>query len=197
MTNYNSNQQTVTDWMLVTAVCVLAGLDVLFLLVVTALPQLRTTAVLKQSVESPSDQTGVCWCRFMKCNVTLLFPLIFQPFLDVTMNCIFVCESKIGYTIWYGILLGYKGIIQIVAILLAFGTRKVKVKGINDSKYIAAIIYVTSICLVMIMVSFATLGDRVNTLAAIFSFGFWCAATTILLLVFLPKVLRQPVLLTT
>ena len=77
VTNYNSNKQTVTDWMLVTAVCVLAGLDVLFLLVVTALPQLRTTAVLKQSVESPSVQTGVCWCRFMKCNVNLLFSLIF------------------------------------------------------------------------------------------------------------------------
>ena len=106
----------------------------------------------------------------------------------MTINYIYTCGSDTGYTIWHGILLGYKGIIQVVAILLAFGTRKVTVKGLNDSKYIAAIIYVTSICLVMIIISFAALGDRVNALAVIFSFGFWCVATTILLLVFLPKV---------
>ena len=61
-------------------------------------------------------------------------------------------------------------------------------KGLNDSKYIAAIIYVTSICLVVVFISFATLDGMVNTLAAIYSLGFWCAATTILLLVFVPKV---------
>ena len=54
------NQQTISDWMLVTAVCVLAGLDVLLLSVVTAVPQLRSTAILKQSVESPTTETGVC-----------------------------------------------------------------------------------------------------------------------------------------
>eukprot|EP00731_Ephydatia_muelleri_P021204 Em0013g931a len=73
-----------------------------------------------------------------------------------------------GYTIWHGVLFGYKGLIQVVAILLAFGTRKVKVKGLDDS-------------------NFATLRDKVNTLAAIYSLGFWCAATIILLLVFIPK----------
>ena len=105
-----------------------------------------------------------------------------------TINCIFICDSQKGYTIWHGVLFGYKGLIQVVAILLAFGTRNVKVKGLNDSKYIAAIIYVTSICLVVVIISFATLRDKVNTLVAIYSLGFWCAATNILLLVFIPKV---------
>ena len=111
-----------------------------------------------------------------------------KVFQDTTINCIFICDSQKGYSIWHGVLFGYKALIQVVAILLAFGTRKVKVKGLNDSKSIAAIIYVTSICLVVVIISFATLRDMVNTLAAIYSLGFWCAATTILLLVFIPKV---------
>eukprot|EP00731_Ephydatia_muelleri_P021186 Em0013g913a len=141
----------IKDWMIGVLISVLAGIDVIILVIVTAVPELRTTAVLKQSTEYPQIVSGK------------------------------------GYTIWHGVLFGYKGLIQVVAILLAFGTRKVKVKGLDDSKYIAAIIYVTSICLVVVIISFATLRDKVNTLAAIYSLGFWCAATIILLLVFIPK----------
>eukprot|EP00731_Ephydatia_muelleri_P021168 Em0013g895a len=128
-------------------ISVLASIDVIILVIVTAVPELRTTAVLKQSTEYPAD-------------------------------CVWSLSTTQPLT----------GLIQVVAILLAFGTRKVKVKGLNDSKYIAAIIYVTSICLVVVIISFATLRDKVNTLAAIYSLGFWCAATIILLLVFIPKV---------
>ncbi|KAL5470784.1 hypothetical protein EMCRGX_G028803 [Ephydatia muelleri] len=157
----------IKDWMIGVLISVLAGIDVIILVIVTAVPELRTTAVLKQSTEYPQIVSGA--------------------FHDTTINCIFICDSQKGYTIWHGVLFGYKGLIQVVAILLAFGTRKVKVKGLDDSKYIAAIIYVTSICLVVVIISFATLRDKVNTLAAIYSLGFWCAATIILLLVFIPK----------
>eukprot|EP00731_Ephydatia_muelleri_P021210 Em0013g937a len=146
-----NKKRVVKDWMIGVLISVLAGIDVIILVIVTTVPELRTTAILKQSTEYPQIVSGK------------------------------------GYTIWHGVLFGYKGLIQVIAILLAFGTRKVKVKGLDDSKYIAAIIYVTSICLVVVIISFATLRDKVNTLAAIYSLGFWCAATIILLLVFIPK----------
>ncbi|KAL5470791.1 hypothetical protein EMCRGX_G028810 [Ephydatia muelleri] len=152
-------KRVVKDWMIVVLISVLAGIDVIILVIVTAVPELRTTAVFKQSTEYPQIVSGA--------------------FHDTTINCILICDSQKGYTIWHGVLFGYKGLIQVIAILLAFGTRKVKVKGLNDSKYIAAIIYVTSICLVVVIISFATLRDKVNTLAAIYSLGFWCAATII------------------
>ena len=51
---------------------------------------------------------------------------------------------------------------QILALLLAFRTRNVKVKGLDDSVYIAASVYVTSIVLTVIIVSTYTLRDYVN-----------------------------------
>ena len=62
----------------------------------------------------------------------------------------------------YAVLYGYKGLLQVFALLLAFSTRKVKVKGLNDSKYIAAAIYVTSIVLAVTIVSTYTLMDHVS-----------------------------------
>eukprot|EP00731_Ephydatia_muelleri_P021180 Em0013g907a len=163
-----NKKRVIKDWMIGVLISVLAGIDVIILVIVTAVPELRTTAVLKHSTAYPQIVSGI--------------------FHVTTINCIFICDSQKGYTIWHGVLFGYKGLIQVVAILLAFGTRNVKVKGLNDSKHIAAIIYVTSICLVVVIISFATLRDKVNTLVAIYSLGFWCAATIILLLVFIPKV---------
>ena len=43
-----------------------------------------------------------------------------------------------------GILLGYKTILQIVAFVLTFSIQKVKLKGLNDAKYIAVAVYITN-----------------------------------------------------
>ena len=75
-----------------------------------------------------------------------------------------------------------------VALLLAFRTRRVKVKGLNDAKEIAGAIYVTSIVLAMVMVATYTLNTRINAFAALFCTGFFIGTTVILLLVFVPKV---------
>ena len=77
-----------------------------------------------------------------------------------------------------------------LSIPLAFGAKKVSIKGLNDSKYTIAIVYITSVCLAVIIACFATLNSSgtVNTLAAVYSVGFWISASVILLLVFVPKV---------
>lgn len=106
------------------------------------------------------------------------------------MNLILVCEStpKKSFEIWRIVLIAYKAMLQAIAIPLAFAIRKVKTKGLNDSKYLVAIVFITSISLAVIIVCFAAIYNNVNASAAIYSFGTWITSTTILGLLFIPKV---------
>ena len=107
------------------------------------------------------------------------------------INLFYSCQSDSDDDqIWLGVLFGYKAILQIIGILLAFATRKVKVKGLNDAKYIAGAIYVTSIVIVVIIIIiiFNALRDYLVSLAAVYSVGFVLDATLILGLIFIPKV---------
>lgn len=96
-----------------------------------------------------------------------------------------------GRDIALGILYGYKGLLQVVAILFAFSTRKVKVKGLDDAKYIAIAVYVTSIVTAIIIVATYTLYDYRNALSVVLSIGILVGATVILILVFVPKVSKS------
>ena len=79
-------------------------------------------------------------------------------------------------------------VLQIIALVLAFSIRKVKVKGLDDAKYIGAAIYVTSIVLAVIIVATYTLTTYINAFGALFSLGFVFGTTVILFLVFVPLV---------
>ena len=100
---------------------------------------------------------------------------------------VYTCDSQ-ARDIFLGILYGYKAALQILALVLSFGIRKVKVKGLDDSKYIAAAVYVTSIVLAVVIVGTYTLNDYVNGFPALVSIGFFIGTTFILLLVFIPRV---------
>ena len=82
----------------------------------------------------------------------------------------------------------YKGLLQVIALLLVFRTRKVKVKGMDDSKYIAAVVYITSIVLAVIIITTYTLTDFVSVFPAVVGSGFLLGTTMILVLVFVPRV---------
>ena len=105
----------------------------------------------------------------------------------VTLYFTYVCISTTR-NIFLGILYGYKMVLQVVALVFAFATRKVKVKGLDDSKYIAAATYLTSIVLAVIIVTTYSLRDFVNVFPALFCTGFLIGTTVILALVFVPKV---------
>ena len=87
-----------------------------------------------------------------------------------------------------GVLYGYKMVLQVIALVFAFATRKVKVKGLDDSKYIAAATYVTSFVLAVTIITSFSLRDFVNVFATLFCTGFFIGTTVILGLVFVPKV---------
>ncbi len=90
-----------------------------------------------------------------------------------------------------GILYGYKAVLQVVSLFFAFQIRKVKVKGLNDAKYIVAAVYVTSIILAVIIVSTYSLVEFVNIYPVVFGLSILVGATAILLLVFVAKVRRM------
>ena len=61
-------------------------------------------------------------------------------------------------------------------------------KGLDDSKYIAAATYITSIVLAVIVVSTYTLMDYINAYPAVVGYGILLGTTMILGLVFVPRV---------
>ncbi len=99
----------------------------------------------------------------------------------------YVCAS-LPRDVFLAVLYGYKMILQVLALILAFSIRKVKVKGLNDAKYVGAAIYVTSMAQAVIILATFTLTQYVNAFAVLFSISFLSGTTVILLLVFMPLV---------
>ena len=80
-------------------------------------------------------------------------------------------------------------LLQVVGIVFAIQTRKVKVKVLNDAKWIAAIIYSSSLCVIVIILSKFTLTGYLNTETALINTVVLLATTIFLALAFVPKVL--------
>ena len=70
-------------------------------------------------------------------------------------------------------------------------------KGIDDTKFIAGAVYVTSILLAVIIVSTYTMKDLVNWGAVVFCTGIIIVTTAILSLVFVPKVANRDIYMET
>ncbi len=101
---------------------------------------------------------------------------------------IYQCFPETIQTIYLVVTLAYLAILQIIGIVLAIQTRKIKIKLLNDSKYIAAVIYISSIALVLIAIVTLVPGSFINVIEAIFSGSLLVATTFFLGLIFIPKV---------
>lgn len=113
--------------------------------------------------------------------------LSLQPTEILHEHFVYACDAD-GRTALITLLYIYKIILQVIALILAFNTRKVKVKGLDDSKYIAAAIYITTIVLPVSFFASLTLWSHVNTFPAVLSTTHLFGATAILILVFVPRV---------
>jgi hypothetical protein len=60
---------------------------------------------------------------------------------------------------------------------------------LDDGRYIAAFVYITSIVIAAISVSSITLSQYINTYATIYSIGPWFVNCAILGLLYVPKVI--------
>lgn len=99
-----------------------------------------------------------------------------------------VCSNKKAF-VWLTISFLYKASLQVIAIFMAFHTRKIKIKALNDSKEITAIIYINSIILTLLAVVEFGLHSSFNEVyAALFSVGIIIAASLFTGIIFIPKV---------
>ena len=77
---------------------------------------------------------------------------LFQEREVVTCYFTYICSST-ARDIFLGVLYGYKMVLQVIALVFAITTHNVKVKGLNDSKYIISATYVTSFVIAVTIVA--------------------------------------------
>lgn len=102
-------------------------------------------------------------------------------------NYVYICLNN-DAIVWLAISYAYKGLLQLVAMFMAFHTRRIKIKALNDSLEIAVIVYVNSIILALLAVVEFALSRYHEVHAALFGLALLVEATVFLSLVFLPKV---------
>ena len=90
---------------------------------------------------------------------------------------------------WISVLFGYKAIIQIIGLYLAFKIRNIKIRGLNDSREVSISLYVTSVLLLIVMIVTFVYGDYIDVDGFVYGFGLSTAVTVVLSLTFIPKVL--------
>ena len=125
--------------------------------------------------------------------ITMVIVLLYSwQELDVRTNFfIYSCSSITWIRYFYLILICvYLGILQVFALYLAFQIRKVKVKGLDDAKYTTIVVFINTI---LVVTGFATstifsVANYINTASLLYGTAVWISATTVLGLMFIPKV---------
>ena len=103
--------------------------------------------------------------------------------------CVWICyESDTGPFYSNILIFIYIALLQIVGVIVAFQTRKVKIPILNDSKVVTALVYISSIVLVLLALVTYAFGGYINVAAGVFCGGVLVLATVFLILMFIPKV---------
>lgn len=164
--NPGTKKRTLTDWHLLLLVAIINAIAVLLLIIGEAIPQTRHVPTLVEDKETPSVRNS----------------------RDVlVMYCVYSCYPTSQSIAFQAVNLSYLAMLQVIAIVLAFQTRKVKIKALNDAKQVTAIIYATSICIVILILTSFALEEFINTSNALFSVSIMAATTVFLGLIFIPK----------
>ena len=90
--------------------------------------------------------------------------------------------------IWIAISFAYKALLQLCAIFMAFTTRKVNMKGLNDTKEIYTIIYINTIIITVLIVTEFVLKRHHVVYITLYGLAIFAEATLFLSMTFVPKV---------
>ncbi|XP_076233391.1 gamma-aminobutyric acid type B receptor subunit 1 isoform X1 [Calliopsis andreniformis] len=120
------------------------------------------------------------------------FPLESSPFGDDDARIrpeLEHCES-IHNNVWLGLIYSYKGIILVFGLFLAYETRSIKVKQINDSRYVGMSIYnVVVLCLITAPVTMVIASQQDASFAFVALAIIFCCFLS-MALIFVPKVIE-------
>ena len=111
-----------------------------------------------------------------------------QDVRHVTEHFIHICQST-EQRIAVVILSVYKLLLQLLAFILAICTQQIKIKGLNEAKFIIVAVYASSFGLVLAALTHFVLVEYENVHAVLFAVALGFSATAILGLLFIPKVL--------
>ncbi|XP_034235282.1 gamma-aminobutyric acid type B receptor subunit 1 isoform X3 [Thrips palmi] len=99
------------------------------------------------------------------------------------------CESE-KHTVWLGVIYGYKGVVLVFGLFLAYETRSIKVKQINDSRYVGMSIYnVVVLCLITAPVTLVIASQQDAVFAFVALAVIFCCFLS-MALIFVPKVIE-------
>ncbi|XP_044727879.1 gamma-aminobutyric acid type B receptor subunit 1 isoform X1 [Chrysoperla carnea] len=99
------------------------------------------------------------------------------------------CESHHN-TVWLGVIYGYKGLVLVFGLFLAYETRSIKVKQINDSRYVGMSIYnVVVLCLITCPVTMVIASQQDASYAFVALAIIFCCFLS-MALIFVPKVIE-------
>lgn len=160
-----AKKEILTDWHLVIAILSMTSFSVLLLIMGSAILQLRPAPSLRRNDEHLTGRNEL--------GVRIEF---------FTWECY---SSNAFY--WLIVIFVYLVFLQVIGFILAVRTRKVKIKALNDSKFVAAVIYVTSIVLLLMVVVTFALSRYRNVAEVVFSGALMLGTTAFLCLMFVPK----------
>nr|XP_024216938.1 gamma-aminobutyric acid type B receptor subunit 1 isoform X2 [Halyomorpha halys] len=99
------------------------------------------------------------------------------------------CESD-NHNIWLGLMYGYKGLVLVFGLFLAYETRSIKVKQINDSRYVGMSIYnVVVLCLITAPVTLVIASQQDASFTFVSLALIFCCFLS-MALIFVPKVIE-------
>ena len=106
------------------------------------------------------------------------------------LRFVWECSEPFSRTFYCELIIfAYLGVLQIAGLILAFQTRKVKISVLNDSTFVAALVYCSSIIfMALLIVTFAPINGYIHIRAGVFSGGILLLAFISLALIFIPKV---------
>ena len=102
---------------------------------------------------------------------------------------VLVCYKDAGPALYWKIFtIAYLVVLQALGIMLAFQTRKIKVKTLKDSSFVVANVYISSIVIVVFILAIFVLRSYLNVYSAVCACGIFILTTSFLILTFVPKV---------
>jgi gamma-aminobutyric acid type B receptor len=170
--NPTTKKRAIKDWHLLIAVGVINFIILILLAIGEAIPSTNHISIDNaESTKIPDSERSTT-----------------RNDLNVEIQYfIYSCYPTLESIAYQAAVLSFMFLLQVIGIVLAFQTRKIKVRALNEAKQVTTIIYITSVSLVVIIMTVFGLRNYLNVSTALLNISITFAATSFLVLMFAPK----------
>ena len=99
-----------------------------------------------------------------------------------------MCGNPVSDYVLVAVEVASKLAMHTIAVVLAIHTRKVKVDAVNEAKEIHAIVYISTICIMIVGISFFTLDRYPNVYGSVIAVAVYVECFSFTGFIFVPKV---------